>query len=142
MKKSWAELAGILVVLLAVIDAQQITPRLSERNLRRDATAISVPRYPDEDVKAHKAGVAVAEIAVDEKGKVKAVRMLEAPSNTIAAAMSQALLEWKFAGGAINGNPSGIVGKVTYYFVFQHGKPVVLSPEDAPYLGPLPKDGK
>jgi TonB family protein len=141
-KLLWSTWTWIFVALGSIAYAQNSLPRMSERNLRRVATFIVAPQFPEEDIRMHKIGVVVAEIKVDEKGKLSKITILEAPSDTIAVSLSKALSQWRFAAGTVNGQPSGAVGKVTYYFVFQQGKPVVLSPEEAPYLGPLPSNGQ
>ena len=111
-------------------------PRMSESGLRNMAKSITKPEFPPEAIQLRQTGVAVAKMTIDENGKVAKVEILEAPSQSIATSVLTALSEWHFDPATMNGQPTGFTGKVTHYFVFQKGLPVVLSPAEAPYLGP------
>jgi outer membrane biosynthesis protein TonB len=110
-------------------------PRFSERSLRKITDTTVVPLYPQDAITARHIGIAVALVTVTEKGVVSKVEVLEAPSPSIGGSLSDALSQWRFKTAIIDGHPTGYTGKVTYYFVFQNGKPVVLSPDQAPYIG-------
>ena len=112
--------------------------RFSGRNLRTITETTVVPLYPQDAIKARQTGVAVALVTVTEKGVVSKVEVLEAPSTSIGGSLSDALSQWRFKTATIDGHQTGYTGKVTYYFVFQDGKPVVLSPDQAPYIGHWP----
>ncbi|HEY6249998.1 MAG TPA: TonB family protein [Candidatus Angelobacter sp.] len=110
-------------------------PRFSGHDLRKITEATVPPLYPDDAVKARQTGVAVALVTVTAKGDVSKVDVLEAPSSSIGTSLSDALSQWRFKTATSSGRPTGYTGKVTYYFVFQHGKAVVLNPDEAPYIG-------
>ena len=110
-------------------------PRFSGHDLRKITETTVRPEFPQEAIKAGKTGVAVAMVTVNETGIVTGVEVLEAPAPSIAQAVSQALSQWRFKTATSNGRTTGYTGKVTYYFVFQQGKAVVLDPDQTPYLG-------
>jgi TonB family protein len=120
----------------ALLSQSSSLPKMSESGLRSMAKSIVKPEFPPEAIHLRQTGVAVAKMTVDENGKVAKVEILEAPSKSIGTSVLTALLGWHFDPSAMNGQPTGFTGKVTYYFVFQKGLPVVLSPAEAAYLGP------
>ena len=129
-------LVAVLTFLSGLVYSQSPSPpRMSEKSLRKIAKATTKPLFPEDAIRQRQTGVAVAKMTIDESGSVFKVEVLEAPNETIGASLTKALLEWRFEPNEINGRPTKLTGKVTYYFVFQNGKPVVLSPDEAPYLG-------
>lgn len=110
-------------------------PKLSELDFRSAASVTATPVFPEDAYKAHKTGVAVALVSTDPQGTVIKVEVLESPSPSIAHALTDALEKWRFVHGTMEGRPTGILGKITYYFLIQEGRPVVLSPENAPFVG-------
>ena len=111
------------------------TRRISELRLRKLARKVVLPEFPPDAIRARKAGVAVAVLDIDEHGTVVRVETLEAPSPSIGTALSQALSHWSFTPPVLEGVPMKMHGKLTFYFLFQGGKAVVLSPEEAPFVG-------
>jgi TonB family protein len=111
------------------------TRKISESGLRRLANRVVLPEFPRDAIRARKTGVAVAVLDIDERGAVIKIETLEAPSPSIGAALSRALLQWSFTPPVSEGVPMKMHGKLTFYFLFQHGKPVVLSPDEAPFVG-------
>ncbi|MGO9097698.1 MAG: energy transducer TonB [Bryobacteraceae bacterium] len=109
--------------------------RVSESSFRHAATNIVVPVYPLEAVRSGVHGVAVADVQIDETGAVSRVQVLEAPSPSIGRAMISALSKWRLPPTTISGRPTVLLGKVTYYFFIEKGRPKVASPAEAPYLG-------
>ena len=130
----------VMAIIFSVPVHSQTTSsaRFSGRSLRTITETTVVPLYPQDAITAHRTGVAVALVTVTEKGVVSKVEVLEAPSPSIGASLSDALSQWRFKTATIDGHQTGYTGKVTYYFVFQNGKPAVLSPDQAPYIGRWP----
>ena len=85
-------------------------------------------------MKLQRAGVAVAQLRIDEEGTVRRVEILEAPSDAIAKSMTGAISRWRFVRN-IAGAGLEVTGKITYYFVISNGTGTVLEPKDAPYVG-------
>jgi TonB family protein len=111
----------------------------AEINLRRMARKRSQPIYPEDALRDFKTGVAVAEIHLDERGRVVGVDMLEAPSISIRNSVSEALEHWRFDPALDeNGKPALLSGKLTFYFEIKDGKGIVFDPADAGYLGRWP----
>lgn len=90
--------------------------------------------YPA-DVAENMSSVGVVDITIDGKtGSVVSVAVLEAPSESAAAALRRGLMTWKFKPVG-NQNGLRLVGKLTFYFVMSEGNGVVLNPDEAPYVG-------
>ena len=111
------------------------TRKISESGLRRLANKVVLPEFPQDAIRARKAGVAVAALDIDERGVVVKVETLEAPSPSIGAALSRALSHWSFTPPMAEGAPMKMQGKLTFYFLFRDGRPVVLNPDEAPFVG-------
>ena len=111
------------------------TRKISESGLRRLANKVVLPEFPRDAIRARKAGVAVAFLDINERGAVVKVETLEAPSPSIGAALSRALSHWSFTPPLAEDIPMKMHGKLTFYFLFQNGKPVVLRPDEAPFVG-------
>lgn len=139
----WRFSVGVLLAMTIIVSAPGYSqtaklPRFSGRSLRTITETTVVPLYPQDAIKARQTGVAVALVTVTEKGVVSKVEVLEAPSPSIGGSLSDALSQWRFKTATVDGHVTGYTGKVTYYFLFQNGKPAVLSPDQAPYIGHWP----
>jgi TonB family protein len=110
--------------------------RVIERLLRSQALTAAPPVYPADAIAAHDRGVVVAEITVGMTGHVDRVEILEAPSVSIATAVTNALDRWRFARRTVESRAVRTIGKITYYFVIDESGGHVYSPDDAPYVGP------
>lgn len=120
-----------LLILSIVSETRAQTPKkiiAHEIALRKKATNIVVPKYPNDAKKAKASGVAVAELTISETGAVLNVKILESPHNSISAAMTEALRQWKFSPFTIKGQPQKIEGKITYYFLLEKKTARVESP--------------
>lgn len=98
---------------------------LSETQLRKLAAEVYMPIYPDGSRKKGQTVVAVAEVRLNENDQIVDVRILEAPSQSIAKAVKDAVEKWKFP------HHQGVVcfqGKLTFYFVINNGVPFVKNP--------------
>jgi TonB family protein len=103
----------------------------SEGVLRKMATQKVKPEFPDDARRSHKTGVAVVEVKLSHvTGTVASVRLLESPSASIGDSVLHALSQWKFA--SIKGSRADLAAKLTFYFMVQKGKAVVLDPSEAP----------
>lgn len=113
----------------------QRTPRivkLAEEDLRRSAVNQSMPRYPRASVERGVQGVAVAAIVVGLDGRTEAVTVLQAPDSQCEEAVREALMRWMFGPVQVKDFPDErwrLEGRVTFYFRFRGGQPVVLNPE-------------
>jgi TonB family protein len=98
---------------------------LSETQIRKIAAEAYMPIYPEESRKKGQTGVAVAEVSLNENDRVTDVRILEAPSPSIARAVKDAVMKWKFP------HHEGVVcfkGKLTFYFLLHNGAAFVKNP--------------
>ena len=103
--------------------------KFSEAILRKKAARTVRPSYPATSRKQGVQGVAVAQLEIDEKGRVSHVDILEAPDAAIKEAVTNATMQWEFIPSTIGGEPVRIVGKLTFYFVMDKGKARVEDPK-------------
>lgn len=103
-----------------------------EATFRRWAIHSVVPTYPANAARAHQSGIAVAEVRVDETGKISSVELLEAASPTIGEALLEAINQWQFKPVTQDTTKEAVkyTGKLTYYFQIINGKPKVLAPTE------------
>jgi hypothetical protein len=111
----------------------------TESSLRSLASRIVKPLYPPDDIRARRTGVAVAELDVDQHGRIARVTILEAPSTAIADAMTAALKQWEFGALAAAPRASGLRSRITFYFIVRNGVGLVQNPAEAGYLGRWPE---
>jgi TonB family protein len=110
-----------------------------ESILRAHATRTLRPEYPTDALLAGSYGVVVVEINLDITGLVAKQQILEAPCESIAKAVTQAVDQWHF--GAFkdsHGRPMLVSGKLTFYFEIKDRKGFVLNPDETGYVGPGP----
>jgi TonB family protein len=108
----------------------------SEATLRRIATKTILPSFPDDAARDNKTGVAVSEIQIDTGGHVSVVKVLEAPSPSIAESVSTALQKWEFRPLLDSDRkPVLLSGKITFYFEKVSGVPHVYDPIAIGYVG-------
>ena len=89
------------------------------------------PHYPEESRRAGRSGVAVASVEVGVDGRMRRVEVLQSPDQAIAESLTTALLRWTFRGIAgPSGRNGGVRAKLTFYFVIQEGRGVVLTFEE------------
>jgi TonB family protein len=112
--------------------------------LLRCARLKPLPDYPPGAVARAEQGVAVAYVAVGTNGRVEEVRVLQAPSGEIAAAVEAAVRRWEFDQMAPQGspNPVRIDGKVVLYFEIQNGRGHVVLPVDEGMTTAAPAEAK
>lgn len=92
--------------------------RVGEDGIRKSASKVVMPAYPEEARKRQESGVAVIELQYNGKGDVTEVLILEAPARAIGQAVSDAAKQWKFNPSATaDGVSVSIRGKLTFYFV-------------------------
>lgn len=110
---------------------QGVVVRASEGTLRKVATRIVMPSYPQESIKRRAKGVAVAQIETNQEGDVSKVEILEAPDSMISTSVTEAVRQWKFRSSKIKDGPSvSVKGKLTFYFVIDdRGKARVENPK-------------
>lgn len=136
---------GVIVALAIVAPAQvasqagpvrQAGERLattSEGVLRRSARPQVHPKYPEESLGLGHQGVAVVELEFAPSGDLARVDILEAPDEWVAAAMGEALRQWRLPMKTVDGlAPPRMIAKATYYFVISDEKGNVFEPERAP----------
>jgi len=119
--------------------AAQAPDRVPEAVLWRNAATIVTPLFPDDALKAGVVGVGVCEIIGDAGGAVSSVRVLQAPTPSLKLAMINALRQWTFKPADGKGDATHFTGKITFYFVAEHGTGRVFRPENAPYIGRWPQ---
>jgi hypothetical protein len=129
---------AIAALLPALTYAQ--TGTLAEGAMRQMATRTVMPVVPPDALAAltRGVGVAVGQLVFDERGTTTDVTVLEAPSPSIAAALSKALKQWEFKRMRIGDPTPRLSSRVTFYFVARDGAVVVLNPQDAGYIGRWP----
>ena len=104
--------------LAPIINAQSPTAvRASEKSLRKIATHVVMPDYPEEARKRGDKGVAVADLEIDGKGDVVYLDVLEAPDVLIKQAVLDAVKQWKFSPTTIGDSPVSVRGKLTFYYI-------------------------
>jgi TonB family protein len=133
-------IAVCLFVSVIAAEVQSPIVSMGEFSARRAATRKVTPAYPAASVARKSAGVAVASFTSDPSGKVQSVTILEAPDEAIAAAVREAVEAWEFSPITVMGEsgPSGLRGKLTFYFRVNGNKGMVANPEDMPG-GPKPE---
>jgi len=118
------------------VDSRSLkTIRITETSMRRLATKVVMPEFPQEARKRGASGVSVAELEVDEQGDVSEVRVLEAPHESIKAAVVDAVRQWKFRRSTIGGEPVRVRSKLTFYYVNNGRKARVKNPRSAEQYG-------
>jgi TonB family protein len=129
------------VVYTLGLAAQVSTPVVmsgttSEALLRKSALTMVRPAYPEADRKAATTGVVVAAVTLTESGIVRRIKVLEAPSPSMATSVSEAVTNWHFKPWPpIEGRPVSISAKLTFYFVRDRRQYSVLNPSEAGYVG-------
>jgi TonB family protein len=120
------------LLMLAVLTAAQVnaprTVRMNELTLRRKAMNVIAPKFPAEAVKKRATGVAVVDLLVGEDGDVAELKVLEAPHPLIQQELEQAIRQWHFETTVVEGRRVRARGKLTFYFVINHGKAAVENP--------------
>jgi TonB family protein len=91
-----------------------------------------LPNYPVSSLKANHTGVAVIAVVIGESGKVEKTTMLQAPDQSAARSVDDAVKEWKFHPFLANGSPVSMKGRLIFYFRFLDGKPVVTDATASP----------
>lgn len=104
--------------------------KVSEVVLRKQASKIVQPLYPEEALKQGASGVSVTALVIGLEGNIEKLDVLEAPHPSIKAAVATAVRQWKFGVTTMEGNPVKVHGKLTFYFVLNNKKAEVLSPEE------------
>lgn len=125
--------------LFAVSDEAYGVGRVAEASLRSFAVSRVLPAFPGDAIAKRATGVGVARVEVDERGAVSRVDVLTAPTRSIEQAIERAVKQWRFSPVTLGGRPYRVSGKVTFYFVMERGRGVVLNPEGAGYLGQWPE---
>lgn len=105
--------------------------RVGEDGIRKSASKIVMPLYPEDAKKKRQQGPAIVEVQYDGNGDVTDVVVLEAPATSIGDAVSKAVWQWRFVPSKDqHGKPVNIRGKLTFYFSFDsEGKPRVENPK-------------
>jgi hypothetical protein len=95
-----------------------------------------LPRLAESSLSAERIAVVVAAVQLDESRVIRAVDILQAPSDTAAKATQAALRAWQFKPPTdpIYGAAAGkwLSGKVTFYLVRDETGISVTAPADAP----------
>ena len=104
--------------------------RVGEGVLRKKATNVVRPAFPDVSFKKEVTGVVVAWIETDEQGDMVSVTILQSPNKEIGSAVKKALARWRFAPTTLKGKPVRVAGKLTFYYEIENGVGLVLSPEE------------
>ena len=110
-------LANPFAVALARQDKQPQVVKTPEQVFRKLISKLVMPVYPDAARRRGERGVAVAEVLVDEQGRLADVQILEAPSAEIGEAVIAAVRQCRFSAAESDGGPIRVSGKLTFYFV-------------------------
>ena len=105
----------------------QLTAR--EASIRNMVARKVMPDFPAEAVNASAAGVAVAQVHIDENGNLTSVEVLQAPHPSIAEATIAAIKQWEFKFTRNEAAPECFNSKLTFYFVIEDGKAFVRDPK-------------
>ena len=74
------------------------------------------PNYPDIDRQSRRRGMVRVEVVIDETGRVIHTEVLEAPSPSLSAAVTEAVHKWRFAVTSVAGRPVQVVMPVVMKF--------------------------
>jgi TonB family protein len=112
-------------------EQNQLPIRVGEDGMRKSASKVVMPSYPDEARKRRQQGVAVVELEYDANGDVVSSSILEAPSTSIGDAVVSAVKQWKFVPSKKqDGTPVSVQGKLTFYFeIDKEGNARVQNPK-------------
>ena len=137
-------IAVVLGLALAVASSgQTLSGRTSEKLLRLHIINGPAPLFPLDALRNRQHGVVVAQIDVDPMGHISAVRILEAPTPSMAESVSKALPPWQFrAFTSSAGQGMSMSGKLTFYFEIENRKGVVLNPSETGYVGRPRQDSR
>jgi hypothetical protein len=102
--------------------------KMREKKFRESARTILKPILPPAFEQQCRQGVAVVLVRVDSSGHVDHIEALTSPSPAITKAMIEAVSQWTFLSGEDANEPTGYMGKVTFYFLRDHGRSKVLDP--------------
>ena len=117
----------VLVYFCAVFLFQDTSPckqsgRLTETQVREIAIERPLPSYPEDAKKAAITGVVVVQFHLNESNKGDSVKILEAPSKSIAEASKSAVWEWKFSPIHSGDTEICMTGKLTFISLSKRGK--------------------
>ena len=128
---------SLSVILVCIVNlfwlAQRTEPckqsgQISETDIRRMATETHLPSYPEDAKNNQITGIAVVELHINEANRIDTVKVIEAPSKSIAEAAKASILQWKFSPPRPRDTVICLRGKLTFYFVIENGKPYVKNP--------------
>jgi protein TonB len=77
------------------------------------------PNYNDVARKAHVQGVVIVEAIIDKNGNVDKVKLLKGLSMGLNEAAEEAVKQWKFKPGTLNGEPVDVIFNLTVNFTLQ-----------------------
>lgn len=128
----------VLSIVFSPVYASKSSPILpdsftSEAVLRKYIKTAPRPSFPVEGVKERQLGVVVVRIRLLDDGTVQWAKVLEAPSECLGLSVRDAVLKWQFE--PFWPKPARFYGKLTFYFVEENGKAIVLDPSEAAYVG-------
>ena len=87
------------------------------------------PKYPEIGIRAHIEAKIIVSVWIEENGNVGKVQALLASADFFLPPTIEAVRQWKFKPLLINGQTQGMWVNLEFNYVFAHGKPTVLSPE-------------
>jgi predicted permease len=102
---------------------------MDEGGIRNAASNSVKPIYPTEAVRRGIEGVVVARIRAGRDSHMERVDILQTSDPLLAAAATQALMQWRFGSTR---REMALEGKVTFYFRIERGRGRVLNPEEMP----------
>ncbi len=132
MTRGWKTFVSLILLLaLSSCRPEECTEhRILESSLRRIAISRVMPTFPSAAVRDNAAGVAVAEVHLNEDGKLKGAEILEAPHPEIARETLAAINRWVFKLHDIDPQrPECLTGKLTFYFVIDGNSAYVANPK-------------
>src|SRR5205807_1081810 len=77
------------------------------------------PNYSDVARKAHIQGVVIVEATIDRNGNVDKVKVLKGLSMGLTEAAEEAVKQWRFKPGTLNGEPVDVIFNLTVNFTLQ-----------------------
>lgn len=125
----------LALALLPWVTLCQTSAQLDESQMRQLVKLMVRPVYPKDAIRRNICGVAVVEVRINVDGKITGLDVVEAPSDSIAKSVFEAVSEWKFAPHTSAGRRVIVHGAITFYFVLNDSTPKVLDPKDAGFVG-------
>jgi TonB family protein len=122
-------LRTVLAFLSVAAGPHAVYPELTFQQFIKRSVA---PDYPSIDQGRGTTGVVVLEISFDSRLSIEDIKVLQAPSRTLARAAQKVLAHWQFAFPSEIPTGRPIITKLTFYFTKCDGRYAAYYAREAP----------